>query len=281
MSIYERYNKTCMNYDKTRIPIGLEIIHDFLLRSGRPLSQLRLLDAGCGTGSYSGELVKYVKQIAAIDMSSGMIDAARRKLAPYGVMGRLTFYQANIKSMPFQSQTFDAVVINQVLHHTENTQNDDYPNHFRILLEIHRILRSKGSLIINTCSQDQLMHGFWYYRLIPEAAKRFRIKFIPLERLTRMLGDCGFSVHDRFVPRDYVFQGNSYFDPLGPLRKEWRDGDSIFALVSNEELESARKKILEMRDRVALSHFLKVHDKPRQLLGQATFILASRDSPIT
>ena len=121
------------------------------------------------------------------------------------------------------------------------------------------------------------MHSFWYYRLIPEAAKRFRIKYMSLDRLTRMLGDCGFTVHDRLVPRDYVFQGNTYFDPLGPLRKEWRDGDSIFALVSDEELENARNKILQMRHRGAFSPFIKEHDKPRQLLGQATFILASHD----
>ncbi len=186
MSFFESYNKTCRNYDKTRVPIGLEILHSCLIRSGRPLSQLSLLDAGCGTGSYSRALIKCVKQIAAVDMCSGMIEVARRKLEQYRQEKRITFHQAKIQALPFKSETFDAVMINQVLHHTENTQSGDYPNHRHILQEIHRVLRSKGILIINTCSQEQLSHSYWYYNLIPETAKAFRLGFMSLERLTKM-----------------------------------------------------------------------------------------------
>ena len=277
MSLYESYNKTCRNYDKTRVPIGLEILHSCLIRSGLPLSQLRLLDAGCGTGSYSRALIKCVKQIAAVDMCSGMIEVARRKLEQYRQEKRITFHQANIKALPFKSETFDAVLINQVLHHTENTQSGDYPNHRHILQEFHHVLRSKGVLIINTCSQEQLSHSYWYYNLIPETAKAFRLGFMPLDRLTKMLCDCGFTNHDSIVPLDSVFQGDAYFDPLGPLKKEWRDGDSIFALASDQELKTAYSKVREMSSKGILSLFLKEHDRRRGSLGQGTFILASRN----
>ena len=277
MSFLESYNKTCRNYDKTRVPIGLEILRSCLIRSGLPLSQLRLLDAGCGTGSYSRALIKCVKQIAAVDMCSGMIEVARRKLEQYRQEKRITFHQANINALPYKSETFDAVMMNQVLHHTESEQNGNYPNHCRILQEIHRVLRSKGILIINTCSQEQISNSYWYYNLIPETSKAFRLRFMPLDRLTKMLCDCGFSNHDSVVPLEYVFQGNAYFDPLGPLKKEWRDGDSIFALASDQELENACNKILKMRSKGTLSHFLKEHDRQRESLGQVTFILASRD----
>ena len=277
MSLYESYNKTCRNYDKTRVPIGLEILHSCLISSGLPLSQLRLLDAGCGTGSYSCALIKCVKQIAAVDMCSGMIEVARRKLEQHRQEKRITFYQANIKALPFKSETFDAVMINQVLHHTENTQSGDYPNHRHILQEFHHVLRSKGVLIINTCSQEQLSHSYWYYNLIPETAKAFRLGFMPLDRLTKMLCDCGFTNHDSIVPLDSVFQGDAYFDPLGPLKKEWRDGDSIFALASDQELKTAYSKVREMSSKGILSLFLKEHDRRRESLGQGTFILASRN----
>ena len=171
-------------------------------------------------------------------------------------------------------------MINQVLHHTENPQNGGYPNHRLIFQEVHRVLKPKGILIINTCSQEQLNHSYWYYRLIPEAAKAFRLKFIPVDRLTTMLSNRGFIHHDNFVPLNYIFQGNDYFDTLGPLRKEWRDGDSIFALASDEELENARNKILSMQYQGARSHYRNENDRLRESLGQVTFILASRDEEI-
>ena len=276
MSVYETYNKTCRNYDKTRVPIDLEILRSCLTRSVRPLSKMRLLDAGCGTGSYSRDIIKHVKQIAAVDMSSGMIDEARHKLEPYQKKGRISFHQAKINALPFKSETFDAVMINQVLHHTENTWDGDYANHRHIVQEIQRVLRSKGILVINTCSQEQLRHSYWYYNLIPEAAEAFCRRFLPLDRLTKMLSDCGFTNLDSFTPLDSVFQGDAYFDPHGPLRKKWRDGDSIFALASDQELKTAYSRIREMSSKGILSHFVKKHDRRRESLGQVTFILASR-----
>jgi len=237
---------------------------------------MRLLDAGCGTGSYSRALIEHVRHIVAVDMNPGMIKVASHKLEHFQQEGRITFHQAKIDSLPFKNETLDAVMINQVLHHTEKAQNSNYTNHRHILQEIHRVLRSKGILIINTCSQEQLRHSYWYYNLIPETAKAFRLRYMPLKRLNKILCDCGFTNHDSVVPLDCVFQGDAYFEFLGPLKKKWRDGDSIFALASDQELETACNKIREMSSRGTLSFFLKKHDRRRESLGQVTFILASR-----
>ena len=48
MSAYEDYTAVSADYDRTRIPIGIEIILGCLAASGRPLTSLHLLDAGCG-----------------------------------------------------------------------------------------------------------------------------------------------------------------------------------------------------------------------------------------
>ena len=53
MSVYENYTAVSADYDRTRIPVGVEIILGCLASGGRSLGSLRLLDAGCGTGSYS------------------------------------------------------------------------------------------------------------------------------------------------------------------------------------------------------------------------------------
>ena len=54
MSTYENYNQTSVHYDQTRTPIGVEIILGCLVSMGKPLSEMVVLDAGCGTGAYAG-----------------------------------------------------------------------------------------------------------------------------------------------------------------------------------------------------------------------------------
>ena len=69
MSSYEDYDKTSGHYDKTRIPIGVEIILGCLVKSGRALNKMKVLDAGCGTGNYSEELLDHVNQIGTAFLS--------------------------------------------------------------------------------------------------------------------------------------------------------------------------------------------------------------------
>jgi len=277
MSFFENYIKTCRNYDKTRTPIGLEIILRCLARSERPLSQMRLLDVGCGTGSYSRALIENVRHIVAVDMSPGMIEVASHKFKRFRRNGRIGFNRAKIDALPFKDDTLDAVMINQVLHHIEKAGNGHSPKLRLVLKEMSRALHPKGFLVINTCSQKQLRHSYWYYNLIPEAAERLRRRYLPLDNLRQILCECGFTYTDNFIPFKDTFQGDAYFDPYGPLLKEWRDGDSVFALASEQELKAAGNKLLEMRSNNTLHRFLEEHDRQRASFGQATFILAVRN----
>ena len=52
MSAYENYTAISADYDRTRIPVGVEIILGCLASGGRSLGSLRLLDAGCGDHQY-------------------------------------------------------------------------------------------------------------------------------------------------------------------------------------------------------------------------------------
>lgn len=277
MSLYENYNKTSTNYDKTRVPIGLEIILGCFAKSGKPLNEMIVLDAGCGTGTYSHALLEYVRRIDAIDINPAMVEIASRKLKRHREEGRITFSQSSIDALPFTSRMFDAIMINQVLHHLDNPNDQGYPTHHRMLREFHRVLRPKGILVINTCSHEQLRHGFWYYRLIPEAVDEILRRYMPMDQLIEMLFEYGFTYQGSFVPLNDVLQGEAYFDPRGPLKKQWRDGDSVFALVTPDHLYRVWERISDMDSRGELSRFVKEHDSQRKVTGQATFILAVRE----
>lgn len=235
-----------------------------------------LLDAGCGTGSYSEALIDRVKRIEAVDASDGMLGRASRKLKRYYEDGRISFTQAKLDLLPFEASTFDGIMINQVLHHIDDPIRKGYPGHQRIFKEFYRVLRPGGLIVINTCSPKQLKHGYWYYDFIPEAAEKFRMRFVPPEILCQLLDKSGIKCHEQFTPFEEVFQGDAYFDIYGPLKETWRSGDSIFALATKAELDRAMARINELGANDDLAGVVDSLDQKRKSIGQATFLLSFR-----
>lgn len=273
MSSYEAYDETSRNYDRTRVPIGSEIILGCLARQARPLDTLTVLDAGCGTGAYSEAIVDRVGRVEALDMSQGMLDAAAAKLADAVARDRIGFHQGAITELPFGEASFDAVMINQVLHHLDDDAGAEYALHRRVIGEFARVLRSGGALIVNSSGQEQL-EAYWYYHLVPELGAAMRRRFAPLDALRRILTDTGFDYVGSFVPADQVCQGDAFFDGHGPLDKAWRDGDSMWALASGDQIEAACARVRELDASGALDHFVAAYDDRRRTIGQITFLYA-------
>ncbi len=242
MSAYENYTAVSEDYDRTRIPVGLEIILGCLASVGRSLASLRLLDAGCGTGSYCAALRRYAGAIDAVDLNPSMLGVARAKLD-----GRpgcpVALHEAGIDALPFEDACFDAVMVNQVLHHLPDSPNDGWPMLRRVLGEFARVLRPGGVAVINTCSHEQLRRGWWYASLVPEAVATIRRRHADTEVLKGLLAEAGLIPRGRFVPSDAVMQGGAYFDRRGPLDPAWRRGDSLWSMVSESELERALDRI--------------------------------------
>ena len=256
--------------------MGSEIIVGCMAQAPATLYRTTILDVGCGTGSYSAALLDHVGRIEAVDLNPGMIEAAERKLAEAQAEGRISFHRSPVDELPFEDATFDGVMINQVLHHLPDDAAQDFPAHRRVFEEFARVLKPDGVLTVDTCSQEQLRYGFWYYDLIPSAVETLRERFAPIDRLVEMLDDCGFAYRERYVPVDATIQGDSYFDPRGPLNKEWRDGDSTWSLVAEDELERALSRIRELDEKGQLQNYVARSDARRHNIGQITILFASR-----
>src|ERR671921_2044265 len=274
MSSYENYTHKSKNYDKTREPVGTEISVGCFAHAPVSLDRAVILDAGCGTGNYSRAMLDYVGRIEAVDMNSGMLEVAAQKLAESKDEGRISFHSARIDELPFEDEYFDGVMINQVLHHLPDDPTQDFPAHRRVFAEFARVLKSGGALVVNTCSQEQLRYGYWHYSLIPEAADALRSRYAPLDELVEILDDCGFAYRGRFAPLDATVQGEPYLDPCGPLNKEWRDGDSVWSLVSEERLERACSRVQDLDERGELEAYMARNDALRPHVGQAMVLFA-------
>lgn len=276
MSSYENYTETSRHYDRTRKPVGTEIIVGCMAHAPVPLNTMTMLDAGCGTGSYSHALLDYVGRIEAVDLNPGMLEVAGNKLTGAAEAGRISFTSSRIDELPFNDASLDGVMINQVLHHLPDDASDGFAEHGKVFREFARVLKPGGVLTVNTCSQEQLRHGYWYYDLIPRGAQTLRERFAPITGLMRLLRDSGFDYRGRFTPTDATIQGDSYFDRFGPLNKEWRNGDSTWSLVDDGELQQALSKVRELDELGELEDYLSRNDARRKDIGQITILFATR-----
>ncbi|MDB4388468.1 class I SAM-dependent methyltransferase [Akkermansiaceae bacterium] len=275
MSLFENYTNTSANYDLTRQPVGLELIFGALACGSRPLGDQTVLDAGCGTGNYLPALAGKVARVEGVELNPGMLETARTKMANHQ---EVTLQQGSVLELPTESGSCDGVVVNYVLHHLEDGSDESFAATRSSVAEFSRVLAPDGTLVIQTCYHEQYRQGYWYSALIPEAIDRLVKRFIPLDLLEQGMSESGLEPGGRLVSLDEVLQGETYLDPLGPTRKEWRDGDSSWALVEPEELENVSAEIERMRGDDSLTAFLAEREERRRQHGQATFVIGRKPS---
>ena len=276
MSAYENYTAVSADYDRIRVPVGVEIILGCLAAAGGTLDSLRLLDAGCGTGSFTAALRPRLGAIDAVDLNPSMLDVARTKLDR--VPGcPVTLREAGIDALPFENSRFDAVMVNQVLHHLPDAPSDGWPLLRRVLGEFARVLRPGGVVTVNTCSHEQLRRGWWYAALIPDAVEAMCRRHADTDVLNGLLAGAGLVPRGRFVPGDAVMQGDAYFNGRGPLDPAWRRGDSLWSVVPESELANALERIRALDEAGALDAFVAEQDRMRPSIGQIGFHHAVRE----
>ena len=109
----------------------------------------KILELGSGPGYLWKENVNRIPagwNITLSDLSSGMVDAAWRNLV---VTGRtFQFKEIDAQSIPFEDETFDAVIANHMLYHV--------PDRPRAIKEIQRVLKPRGTLIATTVGYGHL-----------------------------------------------------------------------------------------------------------------------------
>lgn len=103
-----------------------------------------ILDVGCWTGRYTSFASKYAKKAVGVDPSHEAINDARREIP------QASFLVGAVNHLPFKDKSFDAVIFLAVLEHIpEGTES-------QALIEIHRVLKQNGYLILETPNKHPL-----------------------------------------------------------------------------------------------------------------------------
>ncbi len=98
----------------------------------------RVLDAGCGSGRLTEELVRRlpVGEVVALDFSPKMLEQARRRLASVGK--QVEFVHGSLQEFALQRQV-DGIFSNAVFHWV--------PDHAEMFRCLHRVLKPGGWLV--------------------------------------------------------------------------------------------------------------------------------------
>ncbi len=105
----------------------------------------RVLDLGCGNGKTSAALMDQGAVVTGIDFSPSAVGSCRKLFGDRG-----TFTEADVRSLPFEDQTFDRVVSVHVIEHVPESDV------IKAAGEIVRVLRRGGILYLRCFAEGDM-----------------------------------------------------------------------------------------------------------------------------
>ena len=139
ISIHDKYSTNKQGF-------GNWIFSNYDMRSG-----MRVLELGCGTGSmWTGheDVIRLCSGLVMSDFSEAMIIKAKETVGEYP---NVSYEQIDIMDIPFEDESFDAVIANMMLYHV--------PDITRGLKEVRRVLKPSGTFYCATFG----IHGIMEY----------------------------------------------------------------------------------------------------------------------
>ncbi len=138
------WNKTAHLY--TKFMKNNDIIYnDIINKIINLFDNKEVLEIGCGTGQFSIELSKVSKNYIASDYSLNMINEFKKNYND----NKINFMVEDITNLSFSDNTFDIVLIPNVLHVIKGYNT--------ALNEAYRVLKPNGILIVPTFIYDYKM----------------------------------------------------------------------------------------------------------------------------
>ena len=86
--------------------------------------EIDVLDLACGTGDFSIAIAKGVpgSRVTGVDLSEGMLEVMRKKVAEEGLESRIEARQGDGEALPFPDGSFDRVTIAFGIRNFENRE---------------------------------------------------------------------------------------------------------------------------------------------------------------
>jgi ubiquinone/menaquinone biosynthesis C-methylase UbiE len=125
----------------------------------------RIIDIASGTGRIALELVTLgIKKVVATDLTAAMLEVSKSKL-PEKYRDNLEYHVADMKHLPFQTQSFDAATIGAFFYLVPLNEYSSY------VKDVSRVLKKDGMLVCEIMNMMHLLNpikfiGKFYHRHI-------------------------------------------------------------------------------------------------------------------
>jgi ubiquinone/menaquinone biosynthesis C-methylase UbiE len=147
------FNGWSRHYDRNPLQSLLFKPSHRMLLEGVRSGDRRILDVGCGTNRFAAGVIKRFPgvQVIGLDLCARMLRHGRHRCREADQRAHLV--QGDSEHLPFADDTFDVVTCSHSFHH--------YPKQDRVVVEMHRVLKPGGRLMIIDGDRDR-----WWGRLI-------------------------------------------------------------------------------------------------------------------
>lgn len=105
-----------------------------------------VIELGCGVGHLTGMIRNHGFEVMGVDISVEKIHRARKHYPD------IEFIRRDILDLSLPSETFDTVILAEVLEHVDENAGTE------IMLKAWRLLRPKGRLIVSVPNEDCIPH---------------------------------------------------------------------------------------------------------------------------
>jgi ubiquinone/menaquinone biosynthesis C-methylase UbiE len=130
-----------------------------VLAAVNPLPGERILDIGCGVGTFAFHCAKRGALTAGIDYSEESIRAAKTLSSRFGVGVRTDFRVGNALELPFEDSSFDKVVAADFIEHITHEEKVIFCN------EMFRVLKPGGTAVVFTPNNIRESIGTLYWTI--------------------------------------------------------------------------------------------------------------------
>lgn len=221
------YHWSSMQPDGYRGRVYWGYLH-LILEIAGSVSGKKVLDAGCGDGRFSAELLKRGANATGVDFSEKALNFAKIFLP------NVVFFKANIESLPIGDKTFDFIFFIETIEHIPP---QDIP---MVLFELKRVLKDDGLLIISTPSV-----------LMPKSPKHYQ--HFTVESLGNIFSKNGFLVEEilgndkKSLVFDNIYRlADNRFYEIKPFRK-WLNLKIYPKFLARSAHGQAKRFIVKLR----------------------------------
>lgn len=163
------YDKMSRSYDLFAGAFEKRLRNLALERLGIAMGEA-VLEIGFGTGHCLEQIAEAVGEtgrVCGVDLSAGMVEVSRRRLARAGLMDRVALHCGDAADLPYADEAFDAVFMSFTL------ELFDTPEIPIVLSEIKRVLKPDGRLGVVSLSREDGISPMlriyeWLHQRLPQ-----------------------------------------------------------------------------------------------------------------